>query len=115
MVTVTYCKTKMHYVLKRNDGTVIILQENEASAVFYAFEMESRRQELFERLENTRNADGTYMVGKIQSVKLSETEIAELVEASLDDFSKKTDGSDGWPDCADEALEQAFETMKGAA
>jgi uncharacterized phage-like protein YoqJ len=95
VATAIYDKIEMHYVLRRKDGTEIILQESEASAVFYAFEKESRREELFSRLESTRHDDGTYLIGEIQSVKLTDTQVAELVEASLDDFSKSTDGCDG--------------------
>ena len=84
-----------HYVLEREDGAVIILQKDEAYAVFHAYEREIRRADLMTILAEHAtivNEVGSFDYERpYNAVQLTDEAKVDLVNKALSGFHEAMD------------------------
>jgi len=112
MVKVVKKGHEVGYVLSRQDGSDVILSWSEAREIYDAMDVEYRKDDLRQRLEICKSADGTYVIGHHTKVILTDEDIEKLVEASLEVFELELGEDEAWNECADCALSQTLEEMR---
>ena len=108
----TYNKDRGEWVVTRPDGTTAAyLDWEQARSVYYAYRREVFREQLEARLDECQNDDGSYFIGSIPNVVLSEHEVTKLVKTALDDCDEAILDSNEWGHIADKHLTLALDAL----
>ena len=110
--TTTYDTDRGEWEITRPDGTTAAyLDWEQARSVYYAYRREVFREQLEARLDECQNDDGSYFIGSIPNVVLSEHEVTKLVESALDDYEEAVLDSNEWGHVADKHLALALDGL----
>jgi len=108
--TTTYNNDRGEWVISRPDGTTAAyLDWEQARSVYCAYRRKVFQEQLEARLDECQNDDGSYFIGSIPSVVLSEHEVTKFVEAALDDYEEAALDSNEWERIADKHLALALD------
>jgi len=108
MIKATLNNPDMTCTLHRRDGTEVILSRREVMAIVTAYDKECRCEDLFSRLENFKDEDGTYSIGSYHSVNLTESQAENLVKRALCGYTDSYNSSDDWDCLAYDALVNTY-------
>ena len=103
-----------HFVLTRRSGEKVLMNWEEARAIYIAMDHEYYLEDLKDRIVSSRNDGGTYCIGNNSEVELTDDEIKTLAEMALETYVSGLSECDNWTSIIDHSLKKAFEEMKGS-